>query len=146
MILCDLLCCCSLLRPCFYQIVYAYGPVWSVAFACSKLSVLQTYATAVLPGGGRGAVVVQMAMAFVVVAGLAGLFGGLFLCQPVSVFWTSHAWDRCGNVRLYYVLLCTINVVVDLFVVVLPMPAMWKLQIAFGIKKVVMGMFGGGLM
>lgn len=86
-----------------------------------------------------------MAMAFALVAGLAGLFGGLCICQPASVFWTTHAWGRCGKVQLYYILMSVINLVVDLFVLALPTPAMWNLQIPFGLKKLVMGMFGCGL-
>ena len=125
------------------QVVYAYSPIWTLAFACSKFSVFQTYAV-VLPVG-RTTVAIHMAMAFVLVADLAGLLGGLLICQPASVFWTTHAWGRCGNVKLYYMIMGMINLAVDSFVLVLPTPALWPLQIPFGVKRLLIGMFGCNL-
>lgn len=59
-----------------------------------------------------------------------------------------YNWDptirgaHCGiNIHTLYVASCVINLVVDLGIVVAPMPIIWKLQMNLGTKAAVTGMF-----
>lgn len=130
------------------QALYARMPLWSMALAFAKCSVLRTY-TMLLPFS-RTMVAVRMTMALVLFAGLAGALSGLLICQPVSFFW--HQWDptarngHCGNIQLHFSILGYINLATDVILIALPMPALSKLRLPLRHKMRVMGMFGIGFM
>lgn len=69
-------------------------------------------------------------------------------CIPVSAYWDKTITNAtCGvNDRLFFMGTNTVNFILDLIVLVLPLPYIQKLQVQRSQKLVVLGMFTlGGL-
>ena len=67
------------------------------------------------------------------------------LCTPVAFNWDKTIVGRCSGASLVaYILAGTTNLVIDVVVVALPMPMLWNLQLPFGRKIGIMGMFSLG--
>lgn len=57
------------------------------------------------------------------------LFGAIFLCKPVAFFWDrtlGGGEGRCGNIEHFFVANAALNMVCDIFTLVLPMPIVWS--------------------
>ena len=68
-------------------------------------------------------------------------------CVPLSMVWDSHVKGHCLNVGLAATILAAFNVLTDVFILVLPMPLLWRLQMEFREKLPIIGMFLlGGLL
>lgn len=68
------------------------------------------------------------------------------ICQPIS-----YRWDRviggkgsCGDQKSLDLFIGIFNLLLDVTVVVLPMPILWGLKMAVGKKVMLSGMFGMG--
>lgn len=68
------------------------------------------------------------------------------LCQPFSRYWNVLGPGHCGSLSGSQIATSSINVVVDLAIVVLPLPVLWKLQMPRQKKLKVMGIFAVGAM
>ena len=61
-------------------------------------------------------------------------------------------WDRtipgakCGNMRAVFISVGTINLILDVGVIILPMPVLWNLQLALRKKLGLTAIFGIGAM
>ncbi|KAI5361285.1 Putative extracellular membrane protein, CFEM [Septoria linicola] len=72
----------------------------------------------------------------------------VFQCDPVPLAWTH--WDqeqpgRCNNINAQSWASAALNIILDLIVVILPMPMLWKMNLNPRKKFLVMLMFGVGL-
>jgi hypothetical protein len=114
--------------------------IWSLAFL--KLSQLALYLrvfafdirTQIYIVGG---IVVVWAIVF--------NFIFLFLCDPISQQWTTNRIGHCMDQIMLLKCLIMTNLVTDLFIVVLPMRCVWKLQMRKTEKFAVIFCFGIGL-
>lgn len=68
-------------------------------------------------------------------------FAIILSCSPVSYGWDKTINGRCFEVRPVYVVHTVLIFVLDLSIVVAPMPIVWGLQTSAGIKWIVTGMF-----
>jgi hypothetical protein len=67
------------------------------------------------------------------------------LCKPVQYNWDKTIQGTCDkNIMVAYILSGSTNLLLDVIVVVLPMPVLWKLRLPWGKKIAVMAMFGLG--
>ena len=67
-----------------------------------------------------------------------------FLCSPVSYYWDKSIDGKCLNEELYIQLTGGGNMVIDVFILILPMPMVWKLQVSRPQKLVLSGIFALG--
>ncbi|MCJ1463353.1 hypothetical protein MMC07_001960 [Pseudocyphellaria aurata] len=68
-------------------------------------------------------------------------FAILFACTPVSLSWDKTVPGHCYEVRPVYLVQTALIFVLDLFIVVAPMPLVWNLHTNLGTKGAVAGMF-----
>ncbi|KAL9124811.1 MAG: hypothetical protein Q9217_005902 [Psora testacea] len=66
------------------------------------------------------------------------------ICRPISANWNRKA-GSCGNQKSLDLFIGIFNLLMDVCVVVLPMPVLWRLQLSTGKKLVLTGIFGMGV-
>lgn len=71
-------------------------------------------------------------------------FFSIFLCVPVSYFWTRREPGRCLDVQKLYMSQGILNVIGDLLVIVLPIPALRSLKTSRKEKIALMAIFALG--
>lgn len=86
-------------------------------------------------------------MGIVIACGLVTFFDSIFLCVPVSAFWSDNRSDSsCSNENIVWYSNAGINIALDIAIVVLPMHAIKTLEISKARKIGVMFLFAlGGL-
>jgi len=66
---------------------------------------------------------------------LAGLIATLAICQPFSAYWNHHIpGAKCGNIITFWRFISVPNITTDLMMLVLPLPALYKLHVKNGTK------------
>ncbi|KAK3358225.1 hypothetical protein B0T25DRAFT_452789 [Lasiosphaeria hispida] len=120
---------------------------FSIVFYCAALLALKL---AFLFQYYRVLAVQQMRVvyigAIVIVGGwaLSQLLVGIFICTPVRGFWDSTAGGTCiSNIPQWYINAAG-NIVTDIAVFVLPLPAIWKLHLPKNQKLLLLGIFSLG--
>ena len=79
--------------------------------------------------------------------GAATILGACLICQPIAFNWNhSIPGGYCGDQKSLDLFIGIVNLLMDVTVVVLPMPVLWGLQMAVGKKFTLSGMFGLGVM
>jgi hypothetical protein len=56
---------------------------------------------------------------------IGSLFASIFLCRPVQFFWNRRMEGTCGNVERLYVSNASLNVLMDVAALILPIPIVW---------------------
>ncbi|KAK0639941.1 hypothetical protein B0T16DRAFT_288071, partial [Cercophora newfieldiana] len=85
-------------------------------------------------------------VAIVIVGGwaLSQTLVGIFMCSPVNGFWDTSIPSKCiPNIPQWYINAAG-NIITDIAVFALPIPAIWKLQMAKQQRIVLLGIFGLG--
>ena len=72
------------------------------------------------------------------------IISSLTICQPISYFWDKSQNGHCGNQVALYLAGGIFNLILDVTVVILPMPMLWGLQMAKKKKAALTGAFGLG--
>jgi hypothetical protein len=73
----------------------------------------------------------------------------LTICNPPSAFWSLNPVDqatKCHPIQRQQYASVAANMLLDLAVVIIPLPSIWKLQLPMGKKLFVTLMFGLGIM
>ncbi len=52
----------------------------------------------------------------------------VFPCQPIRGFWTPTIPSKCIDANRFYWAQATLNVITDVFILLLPIPTIWKLR------------------
>ncbi|KAF3019292.1 hypothetical protein E8E14_007980 [Neopestalotiopsis sp. 37M] len=130
----------------FFKCMAAWPLLWNVCVLTSKLSVLAMYMT--LMPVHRMIIAVRCVGVFVILYNFSGFITGLAICRPYSknYDWQGTVKGECGDVKVYYEWLSAINVVSDVVILLLPLPFVYKLQMAFKKKMVLFSMFSIGFM
>jgi hypothetical protein len=77
---------------------------------------------------------------------LSQTFVGIFTCTPVSGFWDKSIPSKCiPNLPQWYINAGG-NIITDVAVFCLPLPAIWKLQLAKQQRIILVGIFGLGFL
>ncbi|GME48475.1 putative alpha beta-hydrolase protein [Neofusicoccum parvum] len=84
------------------------------------------------------------ALCFLSVALIQAALFSIFLCVPVSFFWTRRQPGRCLDVQKLYMAQGILNVISDLVVITLPIPAFRSLKISRKEKIALIGIFALG--
>lgn len=86
-------------------------------------------------------------LAFIASSGIAYLGGTIFQCTPIAYFWdhTIHG-GRCILNAPFWISYSTLNIATDLYILILPMPLLYKLTLTPKDKWGVIACFAlGGL-
>lgn len=93
----------------------------------------------------RKAVLVMMVLCVAYVPTFITVF--MTQCSPVSAAWDPVlSLTNCRPRETHELVSVAINVVLDIFVVILPLPVVWKLKMPARKKAAVTGMFSIGLL
>ncbi|OSS51115.1 hypothetical protein B5807_04610 [Epicoccum nigrum] len=127
--------------PVIMQITFAFTLVYIWCLTALKMSQLALYMrvfTLQLRGWvyGVGAIVIVWALVF--------NFLFIFLCDPISQQWTVERVGHCMDQILLLKALILTNMITDIFIVVLPIKSVWKLQMRKTEKLAVLSCFGLG--
>lgn len=79
---------------------------------------------------------------------IATILGQIFLCRPISASWHPDLifTDRCNDVQAFWIAITSLNVLIDVAILCLPIHMVSKLQLPTRKKIVVSGIFMlGGL-
>ena len=77
---------------------------------------------------------------------IANTLVAIFACRPVAGFYDTSIQARCINDIQFYWATAILNVVTDLYILVLPIPMVWRLHVDFKKKLLFSAMFMlGGL-
>ncbi|PSN62049.1 hypothetical protein BS50DRAFT_532882 [Corynespora cassiicola Philippines] len=128
--------------PFIMQITFAFTLIYIWCLACLKMSQLALYMRVftlqlrywVYAVGG---IVIAWALIF--------NFLFIFLCDPIAQQWTIDRIGKCMDQILLLKCLIMTNLVTDLFIVILPIRAVWQLQMRKTEKFAVLACFGLGL-
>lgn len=77
---------------------------------------------------------------------VATLIGDIFQCIPTRRIWNIHEKGHCININAAFAFTGSANVVSDVLILLLPMWAIWNLQLAPGRKLGISAVFATGLM
>lgn len=76
---------------------------------------------------------------------VAILITQLRLCTPIESNWDKSINGSCGDTGAFLLSTAIINAVIDLLIVFLPVPVVWRLQMALQKKVTILATFALGL-
>ncbi|KAL9100716.1 MAG: hypothetical protein Q9163_003942 [Psora crenata] len=74
----------------------------------------------------------------------ATVLGAFLICQPLSALWNPRT-GSCGSQKSLGLFIGIFNLLLDVCVVILPMPVLWRLQMSMAKKVALTGIFGMGV-
>lgn len=84
--------------------------------------------------------------ALVVVYCIICVFISIFGCQPVSYFWDKTQNGHCIDEVMFFRANGITNMLLDILVLVLPLPMVWRLDLELRQKMIVTGIFMLGVL
>ncbi|KAK1834593.1 hypothetical protein QBC39DRAFT_252092 [Podospora conica] len=128
----------------FLKGILAFPIIWNFTICFSKLSVLFMYTNVIAV---RRMVLACRALGlFIILWNIGGILGALLMCRPFALNWDKTLPGTCGDNRLFYMWLGAINVVVEVIMLLLPLPFLYGLQLKLAKKLVVIALFSVGWM
>ena len=126
------------------KLTLAAEVAWSLSLWAVKMSTLVLF---VRIFAFRSFCIVGHAMMVIVTAFTTGSIIFYFLqCKPISSWWNFESEHQCGINLAGWLSTAIISLVTDLFILVLPMPTLWKLQLPRVAKAGLIAIFGVGLL
>ena len=124
----------------FHQVLYAIEAFYSPAIALTKLSILFFYAR-IFPDRTFKRYLYAVAL-IVVLWWIACQVTTTFECSPIHFLWTQTPTSgHCINFQKYFLGQAIPNIATDLFILALPLPQIWKLNLKLTQKLGLMGIF-----
>lgn len=81
-------------------------------------------------------------LAMAVVWGISVTLGAIFQCNPIAAAYNPMITQKkCINIRDYFVATSILNVLIDVGILALPLPSLWKLQLATHRKLTISAIF-----
>ncbi|KAI9148431.1 Satratoxin biosynthesis SC4 cluster protein [Paramyrothecium foliicola] len=119
--------------------------LWAAADTCVKFSILSLYTT-IFPGK-KFAYICYGTMGLNTAYFVSVLLETFLLCKPVQYSWDkSIPGGKCEGENLAYLIAGITNLVIDAFIVALPMPLLFRLQMSLSRKLSIAGMFSLGIL
>ncbi|KAK5633865.1 hypothetical protein RRF57_009579 [Xylaria bambusicola] len=131
----------SLLQT-YLKLAIAGGILWAAANTCVKLSILSLYTT--LFPNHKVHYVCYGTMATSVAFFIIAFLQSFLLCTPVQFNWDKRIPGGVCNQSIGFLLPGMMNLVIDAFIVVLPMPILFKLHLPLFKKLGIAVMFSLG--
>lgn len=73
-------------------------------------------------------------------------FGGIFNCDPIAKIWNPRLPGHCLTVGPLSFLTGALNVITDIYILVLPIPFLWSLNMQYSRKIRIYAIFGIGIL
>ncbi|KAL8953265.1 MAG: hypothetical protein Q9222_000870 [Ikaeria aurantiellina] len=83
-------------------------------------------------------------LAFCVLQSLATILATCLICTPTAAAWNSSISGKCGSQMVAYVVLESIGAAIDLSILVMPLPTIWRLNMERRQKMVISALFSVG--
>ncbi|KUI69419.1 hypothetical protein VM1G_04922 [Cytospora mali] len=116
--------------------------LWAASNTCVKFSILSLYTT--LFPNKRVIQICYATMALTTAYFIMVFLEGFLLCKPVQFNWDKTIAGICTGENTAYLVAGVTNLVVDMFIVILPMPLVFRLQMTLSRRISVAGMFSLG--
>lgn len=130
---------------CLYQCLYAAALIWALACCFNKMSVLRMYTTMIPFGAASTVIRITKVCLYLWTAGF--FLGDTFLCTPISLNWDKTIpGGRCADITLYLFYNGLVNMILDIVIVIIPIPALSKLRIPLGQKLAISCLFSVGIL
>lgn len=128
----------------FFKMFYTNELTYILTTPCIKLSILVLYYHIFFSRPFRLAV--QVVGLFTILFAIAFFFAAAFQCQPIEAGWNKALQGKCFNSQTYIEAFASFNIVLDVSILVLPIPMVWTLQREWQYKLALTGVFVlGGL-
>lgn len=114
------------------RLIYAVYFVYDIAICLTKASAL-LFLSRIFPKRVNGSwfnVALWIIHAMNVAWLIGILFGTIFMCNPVEKNWNPTVPGHCGPTSALWIGSAVPNVVIDLMILILPLPKIWGLQIS----------------
>ena len=127
-----------------FQTFFAAEPLWVASCTAVKISILCLY-LAIFPTRPFHFTVYAV-MGLVSCYCLGFIIRTFAICHPIEYNWDKDIHGSCGDGEKSSIAGGISNMILDIIVIVLPMPMLWRLQMAAKKKMIVMGIFGLGIL
>lgn len=113
-----------------YKVVeFAY--ITSVTFP--KLAILALYMRIFTTG--KSQTIAKVMSVCLILFWLSGVIASFVMCRPFAYNWDKTIQGgKCGDLMAGYRYISIPNIVSDFFILILPLPTLWKLQVDLGVK------------
>lgn len=123
------------------------GNFYTCALPFAKISILAFYLR-VFSAKNTFRILVYATMAFVAAYATSGVVVIIFSCNPISASWdlavAAQPTTKCVNRPKNYLAQASLNIISDIFIVLLPAPLVWKLQMPLRQRLSLIGIFALG--
>ncbi|TLD24076.1 hypothetical protein PspLS_06548 [Pyricularia sp. CBS 133598] len=126
----------------FFKVIISFTLLWCATTAFTKISVLLLFTT--LFPTRRMQMATYVIGGFIVVWCTGAIITTFLMCQPFEMNWNRSLPGHCGDDPLFYTILGVINIIVEVTILLLPMPVIYKLNMPLHRRLVVVGMFSLG--
>jgi hypothetical protein len=116
---------------------------WAVSLTAFRLAILLLYIEIFTTTWFK--YVSYTTCGIVVLFFIGSITTSLRLCVPLEFTWNKSIGGTCGNIGLAELVAAAINFCLDFWIVLLPLPIVWKLQMAKHKKIAVTAAFSMGL-
>ncbi|KAL8715376.1 MAG: hypothetical protein Q9220_000709 [cf. Caloplaca sp. 1 TL-2023] len=125
------------------KLYFAAEPLWVSSNTLVKLSIMHLYIQIFRIRTFRR--VVYGVMALTISYWLSTVIRSFFLCTPLAYTWDRlHYTGSCVHLPAAYLSVSIINLILDVIVIALPMPMLWRLQMPTSKKAAITAIFGVG--
>lgn len=116
--------------------------IWAAANTAVKISVLDLYIQ--IFRNKRFRIVSYVLMGVSIGYLIMVILEAFLLCRPVAYSWNKLRRGKCGDERKVYLSSGIVNLIIDVVIVILPMPMLWGLQLGLAKKLALTFIFGVG--
>jgi hypothetical protein len=88
-------------------------------------------------------------LGFTFAYGVSFFFATLFQCSPVSMawnFWDEESPGHCNDIKLQSWMCAGLNIILDVYILILPLHEVWKLKMNTAKKFMLVFMFSLGVL
>ena len=110
-------------------ILYIYYFLWNMGLALSKLSVL-CFLSRIFKPDRQSRIVLWIIAALVIAWEVAAFCSALWQCTPIGKAWNPSMPGQCIHVYPWWLGIAITSVIIDLAILLLPMPFLWQLQLS----------------
>ena len=118
---------------------------WIIANTAIKTSIIDFYLT-LFSVNRKFRLIARVWIGVVLAFGVGVVLQTFLLCRPLAKTWNPALPGSCGSMVGAVIGTSAVNVVVDIGIILLPMPMVWKLQMARSRKIALTITFGLGMM
>ncbi|KAK2745694.1 hypothetical protein FQN57_003591 [Myotisia sp. PD_48] len=122
---------------------FAAAFVWITATSLVKLSILHFYIGIFPKPAFRWAAYIIAVLT--ILFWISYIVTGFVVCRPLNYHWNRRIPGHCANVIAQEIGSASVNLALDLFIVVLPMPVPWSLRMRLKKKILLSGVLSLGL-